>query len=335
MRERLRSALAEHARETRFSGAVLVERGDQTLVRAAFGFADRRHRVENTPETRFAIASGTKGLTALSVVSLIHDGVFEYSTTARSFLGDDLPLIRDDVTIEHLLAHRSGIGDYFDEEIETDVTRYVLSVPVHELAVTEDYLKVLDGFPTKFSPGERFSYCNGGYVVLALIAERAARISFPDLVKERVCRPAGMERTDFPRSDELPSDAGIGYLAYDSERTNVFHLPIRGSGDGGIYTTLDDMHSMWRALFAGRIVPIERVREMTAPRSEVPDEGFRYGLGFWLHGSRSTVYLWGGDAGVSFGSAYDPDRDAFYTAIANVDGGAGAVLKLVEESFPD
>lgn len=308
-----------------------MERGDQTLVRAAFGFADRRHRIENTPETRFAIASGTKGLTALTVVSLIQDGVFELSTTARSLLGDDLPLIRDDVTVEHLLEHRSGIGDYFDEEIETDVTQYVLAVPVQDLVETEDYLKVLDGFPTKFNPGERFSYCNGGYVVLALLAERATRIPFPDLVKERVCRPAGMDRTDFLRSDELPADAAIGYLSHDSERTNVFHLPVRGTGDGGIYTTLEDIHSMWRALSAGRIVPLEWVREMRAPRSEVPDEGMRYGLGFWLHASSSTAYLFGGDAGVSFGSAHDPDRDTRYTSIANVDGGAGALLKKVED----
>ena len=52
---------------------------------------------------------------------------------------------------------------------------YVLPVPVHELAATEDYLAVLDGHPTKFAPDERFAYCNGGYVVLALIAERDER----------------------------------------------------------------------------------------------------------------------------------------------------------------
>ena len=67
-------------------------------------------------DTRFGIASGTKGLTALAVVSLIEAGSLELSTTARSVLGADLPLIDDAVTIEHLLSHRSGIGDYFDED---------------------------------------------------------------------------------------------------------------------------------------------------------------------------------------------------------------------------
>ena len=300
-------------------------------MRAAFGFADRRHGIDNTPDTRFGIASGTKGFTALAVVSLVEGGVLNLSTTARSLLGDDLPLIDDGVTVEHLLAHRSGIGDYLDEEIETDATAYVLAVPPHELVDTEDYLKILDGFPTKFRPGERFSYCNGGYVVLALLAERAAHVSFPDLVHQRIFEPAGMRRTGFFRSDELPGDAALGYLSHDSPRTNVFHLPVRGTGDGGIYTTADDMHSFWRALFAEQIVPLERVRQMTTPRSEVPEEGMRYGLGFWLHAERSTVYLWGGDAGVSFGSAYDPDTHSTYTAISNMDGGSYALIRRVEE----
>ena len=87
--------------------------GDEPFVRA-YGAADRRHGTPNTVETRFAIASGTKGLTALTIVSLIEDGTLEPSTRARSILGSDLPLIDDGVTVEHLLAHRSGIGDYLD-----------------------------------------------------------------------------------------------------------------------------------------------------------------------------------------------------------------------------
>ena len=333
MSEHLGRTVTKHAEETGFSGVVLLESRRDTVMRGAFGYADRRHRIANTPETRFGIASGTKGFTALTVMSLVEEGALERSTTARSILGDDLPLIDDAVTVEHLLANRSGIGDYLDEEVLTDATDYVLTAPPHELVETKDYLKVLDGYPTKFPPGERFSYSNGGYVVLALIAERAAGVPFHELVEQRVCDPARMHRTEFLRSDELPADAAIGYLSRDSDRTNVLHLPVRGTGDGGIYTTVDDVHSFWQSLLAEQIVPPERVEEMTTPRSEVPDEGMRYGLGFWLHGTGQTIYLWGGDAGVSFGTAHDPERDLTYTAICNVNGGAGALMRLVEETF--
>jgi CubicO group peptidase (beta-lactamase class C family) len=91
------------------------------------------------------------------VVSLIEDGSLELGTTARSVLGEDLPLIGDDVTLEQLLSHRSGIGDHVDEHAIEQVTDYVLSVPVHELATTEAFLAVLDGQPQVFPPGERFA----------------------------------------------------------------------------------------------------------------------------------------------------------------------------------
>lgn len=136
-----------------FAGVVSVHRGGETEFARAYGLADRARQIPNTVRTRFAIASGTKGLTALAVVSLINDNALAMSTTARSVLGADLPLIGDDVTIEHLLAHRSGIGDYLDEEAGHDVTDYTLTVPPQDLGTTEGYLAVLGGYPAKFRPG--------------------------------------------------------------------------------------------------------------------------------------------------------------------------------------
>jgi CubicO group peptidase (beta-lactamase class C family) len=305
------------AAETGFSGVVRIDRGGEVELEAAYGLADRAHEVPNTLDTQFGVASATKGLTALAIVSLVVDGILELSMPARSFLGDDLPLIEDAVTIEHLLAHRSGIGDYVDEDEDLDPLAYLMPVPVHELTTTEDYLRVLDGHPAKFAPGERFSYCNSGYVVLALIAERAARVPFHELVERRVCEPAGMRDTAFLRSDELPGRAAIGYLAADGPRTNVFHLPVRGSGDGGVYTTAADVSALWRAFFDGQIVPRDWVTEMVRPRSATPDARRRYGLGFWLAAEGDAVSLTGADAGVSFRSVHDPARGLTHTMISN------------------
>jgi CubicO group peptidase (beta-lactamase class C family) len=312
-----RREIDELAAATGFSGVVRIDRGGQVELAAAYGFADRAHEVPNTLETQFAVASATKGLTALVVINLVMDGVLELSTPARSLLGDDLPLIDDAVTVEHLLAHRSGIGDYVDEDEDIDPLAYLMPVPVHELATTEDYLRVLDGHPAKFAPGERFSYCNSGYVVLALIAERATGVPFHELVQQRVSEPAGMRDTAFLRSDELPGRAAIGYLDGDGRRTNVFHLPVRGSGDGGAYTTVADIKALWRALFDGRIVPSDWVAEMVRPRSTTPDRRRRYGLGFWLAGEGDAVSLVGADAGVSFRSVHDPARNLTHTMISN------------------
>ena len=264
-------------------------------------------------------------------MSLVERGELDLETTARSVLGDDLSLIDDGVTVEHLLAHRSGIGDYLDEDEVDDTNEYVMTVPVHELATTEQFLEVLDGHPTKFEPGERFVYSNGGYVVLALIAERASGVPFHDLVEQRVCAPAGMIDTAFLRSDELPGRAALGYLEDEGLRTNVFHLPVRGNGDGGIYTTARDVHALWDALFAGRIVSPETVAEMVRPRSDVPENSMRYGLGFWIYASTGAVSIHGFDAGVGFVSVHDPGGRFTYTVVNNKTRGAWPVSQRLGE----
>lgn len=328
----LETELDALAAGTAFSGVVRVARGGEVELAKAYGFAHLGYEIPNELDTRFGTASGTKSLTALTVVSLIEEGRLEPETTARSVLGGDLPLIDDGVTVEHLLAHRSGIGDYLDEEVEYDLNDYVLPVPVHELASTEDYLAVLDGHPTKFAPDERFGYCNGGYVVLALIAERVSGTPFHALVRERVCEPAGMDDTAFLRSDELPGRTALGYVDIDgASRSNVFHLPVRGSGDGGIYTTAADVGRLWDSLFAGRLVSIDWVGEMVRPRSDVPEESMRYGLGFWLHASTDAVLLVGGDAGVSCYSVHQPQTSLTYTVLANTTRGAWPVARLLNE----
>jgi len=329
----LESELDAIAAETGFSGVVRVDRGDEIVVAKAYGLAHRGYEIPNEVDTRFGTASATKSLTALAVVSLIESGTLELSTTARSVLGTDLPLVHEDVTVEHLLAHRSGIGDYLDEnDPEIDVDGYVMPVPVHQLVSTEDYLSVLGGHLQKFDPGERFEYCNGGYVVLALIAERASGTPYHELVARRVCEPAGMVDTAFLRSDELPGRTALGYLQVDGTwRSNVLHLPVRGTGDGGIYTTVADVRSLWTALYEGRVVPLEWLAEMVRPRSEVPEEGERYGLGFWLGGADDTVSLEGMDAGVSFKSIHDPGADVTHTVISNTTDGAWPLVRLLRE----
>lgn len=327
----LESSVDALARETNFSGVVRLDQGGTIALDKAYGWASRAHRIPNTTDTRFAVASVLKGLTALTVVSLVVDGRLSMAAPARSILGSDLPLIADDVTVEHLLAHRSGIGDYLDEDELDDINEYVLGVPVHELATTEDFLRVLDGHPTMFAAGERFFYCNGGYLVLALIAERVAQMPFHDLVQERVCIPAGMRSSDFPRSDELPGDAALGYLGVEGLRTNVFHLPVRGTGDGGIYTTTRDLRALWSALFAGDVVPDEWVETMVAPRSLDPSGTRRYGLGFWVHQARDVVWLEGFDAGVSARTAHDRAGGLTYTVISNTSDGAWPIARLLAE----
>lgn len=328
-------AVDEVAKATGFSGVVRVDIDGTTVVNRAYGLADRAHQIPNETTTQFAVASGSKPFTALAVVGLIEAGALRLDTTARSVLGRDLPLIADDVTIEHLLAHRSGIGDYLDEDELDSRNDYVLRIPVHELADTERFVEVLDGYPTKFAAGSQFAYCNGGYVVLAVIAQRVAGIGFHDLVEQSVCAPAGLKDTAYLRLDELPGTAAIGYLHADGLRSNVLHLPVRGNGDGGIFTTAADMHTFWTALFDGRIVPESWVGEMMRPRTDSSaEDNARYGLGLRLRETTDEVMLEGADAGVSFYSGHEPSGRFGYSVLANTSDDAWPVVAELVKLLP-
>lgn len=329
----LGAELDARARDDGMSGLVSIDvDGDPVFVRA-YGLADRAYGVPNTASTRFALASVSKGFTAMAVLSLVEDGILSLDTTARELLHDDLPLVDDAVTIAHLLSHTSGIGDYIDEEGGGDIDDHVLPIPVHRLDTAEAFVEVVDGFPQVSAPGDRFRYNNGGFVVLALLAERASGVPFHALVGERVFDRAGMADSGFLRLDELPGDAAIGYLSDDPAalRSNVLHLPVRGGGDGGAFSTGADLGRFWRALVDGRIVGDGLVAEAVRPRSAVEEEGLRYGLGVYLDLDGPGLLLEGYDAGVSIRTRFDPRTRTTVTVVSNTSEGAWGVVRRWSE----
>ena len=329
--DELPARVDEAIASTDFSGVVRVDRDGELVFERAGGYADRRWSVPMTATTRLSVASATKGFTALAVMALVEAGELALATRARALLGTDLPMIDDDVTIEHLLGMRSGIGDYIDEAAQSDISDHVMRLPVHHFDSAEAYLAVVDGFPQVSPPGAEFAYNNGAFVVLGVLAERAARRSYHVLVDELVVQRAGLIDTGFIRSDSLPAGVATGYLDREGFRTNALHLPLLGCGDGGMFSTTADMATFWTALFDARIVSEEHVELMTRPHSDAPEHRRRYGLGFWLAPTGPTVFLEGYDAGVSFRSMHDPTTRVTRTVIANTSEGAWDLLGLVDE----
>jgi hypothetical protein len=132
--------------------------------------------------------------------------------------------------------------------------------------------------------------------------------------------------TAFLRSDALPGDAAIGYVA--DGRTNVHHLPVVGSGDGGAYTTVADVHRLWWAAETGVVVAPATWATMTAARSTAAD-GRRYGAGVWLDAEGPGRVLEGCDAGVSFMTRRDADADVTWTVVSNTTAGAWPIARAL------
>lgn len=237
----IRAALDSLAREGRFSGAVLVSRGGQALVEGAWGLADRASGRANTIETRFNLGSINKLITKIAIAQLAQRGRLSLDDTIEKWVPELPKTITSRVTIAQLLAHRSGLGDFFGPRFE--------AADKSKLRRNADYLPLFADRPLEFEPGTRQRYSNAGYVVLGLIVERAHGEDYHEIVREQIYAPAGMTRTDSYALDEDVDDRAIGYTSEGgAERDNRAMLPGRGSAAGGGYSTVRDLERLAIAL---------------------------------------------------------------------------------------
>ena len=335
--EHLFAAIDATAEGSRFSGVVSVRLGADRAFERAYGHADRANRILNTMRTRFGTASATKAFTALSVCAVMEQGSLALETSVTDVLDVTLPNISREVTIEHLLTHTSGIGDYYDEEVVTDFDSFFVSIPWYRLERPRDYLPLLAEPSPKFAPGKRFSYCNSGYILLGLVVEEVAGIPYHEFVQTRIFDRAGMSDSGFLRLDALPERTAIGYIEADGGwRTNVYNLPVVGGPDGGAFSTVADMASFWSALDRNLIVGREWRERFLRPRVPTPTPGVFYGLGVWIHqrlGGPLLHYVEGADAGVGFMSVHGGDGAITYTVACNAPPGGNEIVDVLDEAI--
>jgi len=307
------------ARHTQFSGVVSIFRDGSTVFSKAFGYRDVKNRLPNTTDTRFGIASGTKLFTALGIGVLIDQGLLSLDTTVKKIDEGYRGFIDERATILHLLTHTSGIYDYYDEEIEQDFDNPSLKIPWCELHTPSDYYPLFKGKAMKFAPGERYSYSNGGYVFLGILIEKLTGRLYSDFIRELVLQPASMQNSGFFSFDDLPENTANGYLE-DRRTTNIYRLPPRGGGDGGMYTTTHDLRLFWDSLFSGRIVS----RALTATYLKTHyrrDDTRGYGCGIYKRLDDSVFWIVGSDAGVGFESRYIVPERLTVNILSNITDG--------------
>jgi CubicO group peptidase (beta-lactamase class C family) len=294
--------LEQAALEMEFSGVISVFREASIVFSKAFGYRDIKNRLPNTIRTIFGIASGTKVFTALGIGVLIDQGLISLGTTVREIDQEYTSFVDEHATILHLLTHTSGIYDYYDEEIEQDFDHFSVEIPWCELETPSDYYPLFKGKTMKFRPGERYSYSNGGYVFLGMLIEKLTGVLYRDFVREHVLQPANMHNSGFYAFNDLPENTAHGYLE-DRRTTNIYQLPLRGGGDGGMYTTTDDLRAFWDNLFSNRILSEELTKTYLNTHRTLNDTD-GYGCGIYKRLDDSMFSIVGGDAGVGFDSRY-------------------------------
>lgn len=290
------------AKASGFSGVISIFKETQPLYHQAFGYRDVKNKLANETTTRFGIASGTKLFTALGIGKLIEDKKVSLETKVSDIDVAFTGFIHQDATVLNLLTHTSGVYDFLDEDIVEDTENFFVDIPWYKLSTPLDYLPLFQHQPMKFSPNARFSYSNGGFVLLGIIIERLSGKVYRDFIEAEVLRPANMTHSGFFAFNDLPADTANGYLS-DHTTSNIYNLPIWGAADGGMFTTSEDLRGFWQSLFSYQILSKELTETFLATHYAFSKpSGYGYGCGIYKKLDDGMFYIVGGDAGVGFDS---------------------------------
>ncbi|HET8798780.1 MAG TPA: serine hydrolase domain-containing protein [Thermoanaerobaculia bacterium] len=246
--DRYVTALAEKGL---FSGTVLLARDGKPRLSRAVGLADREKKSPMTIDTKMNLGSINKLFTKVAIAQLAAAGKLKLTDTVAALLPSlDIPSA-DAITIEQLLEHRSGLGDFFGPRFFGDP---------HRIATLADYATLFAGKPLEFEPGKGQRYSNAGYIVLGLIIEAKSGESYHDYVQRHIFAPAGMRDSGAWAWDADVANRAVGYTKRGPEgplpelRPNVATLPGRGSSAGGGYSTAPDLLRFANAFTAGKFV---------------------------------------------------------------------------------
>jgi CubicO group peptidase (beta-lactamase class C family) len=254
--------------------AVMVIKNGEVLFRKGFGLANAEKNEPVTPETNFRLASVTKQFTAISILMLVEEGKLEMKTTLKEIF-PGFPAYGAGITIKNLLQHTSGLIDYEDLIPDTAAVQ-VKDKDVLNLIMQTD--------STYFEPGSMYKYSNTGYALLALIVEKISGKPFRDFLNDNIFQPLGMKNTiAFEKGINEVKNRAYGY----SIKNGIAELTDQSItsavlGDGGIYSSLNDLYKWDQALYAGSLIDKKYIDESWTRGKTTDGKEFSYGYGWRL-----------------------------------------------------
>lgn len=289
--------------------SVLVLRNGAVVYERVTGLADLGQGIVITPHTRFQIASVSKQFTGMCIALLAEQRRLSVSDGLRKYV-PELPPVYDDIIIDQLLHHTSGIRDFqtlLDTQGRTD-----------DVNTNRDIIELLARQRgLRFKPGDKFEYSNSGYFLLAVIVERVSGQSLRDFALENVFRPLGMGETEyFDDRGLIVKNLATGYVPNRAGGYSQYRTSYQIVGGAGVVTTPRDL-AKWDANFYRNRLPggDSLIRRMVEPGVLNDGTKVNYGYGFELDTYRGVPVVRHGGAFGGFVSELDRFPDQHFSVI--------------------
>jgi CubicO group peptidase (beta-lactamase class C family) len=296
--------------------AVMAIDQGEVILKLGWG----KHRVDQaqeqsvacTPQSNFRLASITKQFTATAILLLADRNQLQLDDPISKFF-PGAPESWNPINVRDVLTHCSGLRDY--EPLIPEGTSLQLS--------DLNALEILIAEPeTSFAPGDEFHYSNSGYVLLGLIVEAVAKKPFHEFVQSEVLDPCGMNASVLLVNGM--NEVSNRVFGHRSDEGGAFHVADQSltsalRGDGGVYSSLDDLQKWIACLQAQSLLSADSYQIMFSPQIKTDRGESHYGMGWFIDEYRGErrIYHNGGTRGFALTLRLFPDRNAAVVVLLN------------------
>jgi CubicO group peptidase (beta-lactamase class C family) len=291
--------------------AVIVVLKGKILYRGALGLANMELGAPLHPDSVFRIGSVTKQFTAAAVLLLAEEGKLSLSDPITKFL-PDYPVQGHPVTIQHLLAHTSGIRNYTELPEWQSTLRNDVSV--------QQLIDVFKDKPFDFAPGEHWKYDNSGYILLGAIIEKISGQSYAEFLRTHLFEPLGMQSSRYEDLAKITPGRVAGYMRDNTGWRNADYLSMsQPYSAGALLSTVDDLARWNAAIEKGELLKPASWQRACSSFALNDGTSTRYGAG-WIIGRIGPVATVEHGGGINGFNAYvlrAPAQQLYIAVLAN------------------
>ncbi len=313
---RMQRAVETLAKQGHFMGSVLVAQAGRVLLDRGYGDANLELKVPDSPATKYRLGSITKQFTAAAILLLQQRGQLRVNDPVAKYL-PDAPAAWSHVTIFNLLTHTSGIPNYSDLP-DFDATKALPATPEQLVARFRDQ-------PLQFEPGTAWRYSNSGYTLLGYLIERISGEPYAQFLRENIFEPLGMRDTGYDSNSAIIPERAEGYTpGPDGSPINAQYIDMSVPyAAGGLYSTTHDLLRWEQALYGGKLLSADSLRQMTTPFMN----NYALGLAVRTLPGIGALYSHGGSIyGFNGDISYVPAAQLAVIVLANLNGPAPQIL---------
>lgn len=267
---------------TDFSGVILIANNGTPVYQKAVGYRDFANQITLQITDIFELASISKQFTSMIIMMLKEKGKLSYEDPLEKYI--DLPY--KGITIRNLLTHTSGLPDYMDV-----MDKYW---DKKRVAGNDDCIAYLKKYspPVLFKPGEKYTYSNTGYLLLATIAEKAGGKDFTWMSRKWIFKKLKMKNTDIrtPAEKSTLKNYAMGhilvkernqYVRADSFPSSDYTIWLGNrKGPGRISSTTTDLIKWDNALYTEKLIKQSTLQDAYTPMKLNDGSNSNYGFGW-------------------------------------------------------